>query len=182
VSDPAPRRRICPSCRRETSSLKYELFLESWLFLLVAAAYEVRPFVACPSCLRRSVWKKAVALLPAAHLSWPLVVFPWAAFLTVCTFIPGHSSQFAISERNPAYLDPPAWRRWVAALGRTFFAYLPVLGVVYCAVALYLTRNDDAHYRSSARTGLIISALLTALLAGAILYDGCVNGWGNAKW
>jgi hypothetical protein len=178
--DHPTRQLICPGCHCVTTNLKEYVFLERWLFLPPVTSHEMGHVSGCPHCVRAEIWNKATGLIWTAHLSWPFVVLPWALCLSACSFLQGHSSSVLTPDREPQ--DVQAWRAWLAVLSLKFFCYLPVVGVAYCLVAWRLTRGDDAHLRFYCQAGLIVSVAITALLAGAIAYDGFVNGWDNVAW
>ncbi len=163
--DPTPWLRIleCPECGRETSSLKYHVFLDQWQEFLVGYRHELATLRACPACLRRRVWLTARRLLSTAHLVWPLVVLPWAVALTVCSFVPGHSHQFEHEQAG--------WRVYLAVAGVFFLDYLPLLGLVAALVLFGLNRRTTPGAKFLSTLGLIASLLAHLAVGGLFLAE-----------
>jgi hypothetical protein len=163
-------RLCCPCCGCRTESLKYYVFLEKWLFLLVHTHWELATVRACPPCVRRFVKERSLRLLLPAHYSWPFIVLPWALWLIACSYLPGHSYQF---EHDPEYAARPrsAWRGKLAVVNLCVLCGLPVVGLVVSLVSYRLTRRDNvvAHFFSI--VGLLISVVVHTAVVGLILLD-----------
>jgi hypothetical protein len=158
----------CPECGRETSSLKYHVFLAQWQEFLVGYRHEWTTIRACPACLRRRVWATARRLLSTAHLTWPFIVLPWALALTACSFVPGHSYQFEHDSDHSFSPQQSAWRLYLAVASAFFLAYLPVLGLVAAILIFRLNRRTTPGAKFLSTLGLTLS-LLAHLAVGALV-------------
>jgi hypothetical protein len=67
----------CPRCHRATESLK-EHEIANVVSLVVYLAWNAERTVACPSCLRWLLFKKALLAIPLANLFFPFV---WLLYL-----------------------------------------------------------------------------------------------------
>lgn len=108
----------CPECGQSTDSLKKYGCVTSWWAVLALVFFRREDRTACPPCIRKCVWKRALFIVPAnfvlslglllvvkAQITplnvalaniWVLCVFiPWTVALTIASYRKGHSKRLA---------------------------------------------------------------------------------------
>ncbi len=91
VSSSARASSVCPRCETVTTDLKrYEVV--QWCFFFLAFV-QIRPVVyaACPTCMRRILWRRCFMNILPANLLWPFWVLPRTLIQFFASYIPGPS-------------------------------------------------------------------------------------------
>ena len=109
----------CPECGQATDSLKMYGCVTSWWAILALVFFKREDRTACPTCIRKCIWKRALFIVPTnfvlslglllvvkaqitpLHVAlanlWILCVFiPWTVALTVASYRKGHSKRLSI--------------------------------------------------------------------------------------
>jgi len=88
---------FCPRCELATDSLKVCEVLNI-IFLLFRVFWNTEKVVACPSCMRKTLWRRTLGAIPLANLCYPIVAFTHLIAL-VDISSPGHTDA-AIAEAH----------------------------------------------------------------------------------
>jgi hypothetical protein len=88
---------ICPSCHTATEDLKVTQLLSLWfLFVYVVWTYDV--VVGCPTCVRKSVWKRIGLSLFTSNLLFPIAALSCLGSYFE-THVKGHADPY-IAEKH----------------------------------------------------------------------------------
>jgi endogenous inhibitor of DNA gyrase (YacG/DUF329 family) len=92
----------CPVCGQPTANLKRYRTFDRFIFLFIAAWARPAIHVACPSCMRKILLKKAFSPLDIlmGNVAWILFVIPMCLVQCIATTTKGHSKSI---RESPMY-------------------------------------------------------------------------------
>ena len=159
----------CAVCFQLTDSLKQYRYVNWCVFFLAGAIWQGVVYRACPTCMRRFLWRRCVINAIPAHLVWLAGLLPWALGLIVASYSLGHSRavvrgvtpELAIA-REMAQREV-SWPRVSAVLAVLLF-WLPLVGLVASGLAFWLNRRSESWTRWAGQASLTVSTLMHTVL------------------
>ncbi len=155
----------CPICEEMTYCLKQYRYVTWFVFLGHAHVWQPVCYRACPSCMRRFIWRRCLLNLVPANLGWFGVLLPWALVLTVASFRYGHSRAIIegvtpemIAQRDLAE-EELSWPRIMAIIA-VLSCWIPFIGFPLCLLAWWLNRNSTRWCRRASKISLAISVTI----------------------
>lgn len=127
----------CPDCCNQTYVLKEHRFWHlTVVFLVFVVHYRYRSewMLACPSCMRRALWRWNLKSLVTANLLWPVFILPVYASRTIGTFLPWSN-----------YEGRPWWKRslgYFALCACAAAAAMVIISVIGYFNGAPITRSD----------------------------------------
>ena len=82
----------CPHCGAWSKSLKYRTSFTG-VFLIIAASGDTEKFIACPSCVRKSILHNSLVNLLGFHVIFPLLFLIVELPQLINSFCAGHCPQ-----------------------------------------------------------------------------------------
>ncbi|MFO0881615.1 MAG: hypothetical protein U0840_30325 [Gemmataceae bacterium] len=177
----------CPMCGLPTEHLKRARYMRLLVFLFVGSWWQEEIITACPSCLRRRVWRNCFINLLPANLLWPFLMLPWALVLTLTSRSRGHSKvvldemkamdEYSRRMQAQGALAPGLGARYelrvredasffrIMAVVALLTFWLPLLGLLITLLAWYLNRGIEGWTARVSRVTLWISLLIHGGLA-----------------
>lgn len=159
----------CPVCFQLTDSLKQYRYINWCVYLLAGAVWQGVVYRACPTCMRRFLWRRCLFSAIPAHLVWLVGLLPWALGLIVASYQPGHSlavvqgvtPELAVAREMAK--QELSWGRVAAVLAVLLF-WLPLVGLVAGGLAFWLNRRSEGWTRLAGQVSLTVSALVHVVL------------------
>lgn len=85
----------CPCCKVPSDSLKdFEVF--NWCIFFGFLLTRSENVVACPKCMRSTLWRRCFKNIATANLAWPLWVLPRTLLQIAGTYIRGRSQSLEV--------------------------------------------------------------------------------------
>ena len=83
----------CPACQKSTQSLKQFKLWYRVIFLFAYLRHQTVQYTACPSCMRKFIFKRSALNLLTGHIWFALLNLPFHVHQYVRTFSSGHCAK-----------------------------------------------------------------------------------------
>ncbi len=160
--------RPCPCCGKLTNSLKQYNYAVWWI-IFGYAIYTTEAFYrACPTCIRKTIWKRCLLNAIPANFFWLIGLFPWAICLTIASFRAGHSAD-VIDGITPAMAMAREKQRVqfssnrVLAVMAVLTCWTPLAGLVFGILSHWANRYAVDWKRPVSKICLVGTSLIQVI-------------------